>query len=95
MEEFGASPEFRCFFLMSERIAYRKVAADTYAVLLGVHRHLAGVLPDARLRALIEILVSQINGWNRLGIPFRSEPKEKRWFPVKMNGHVPIGTCPI
>jgi AhpD family alkylhydroperoxidase len=47
---------------MSERIAYRKVAEDTYQALLGVHQHLAGVFPDARLRALIEIRVSQING---------------------------------
>ncbi len=47
---------------MSERIVYRKVAADTYQALLGVHQHLAKVFPDARLRALIEIRVSQING---------------------------------
>jgi len=47
---------------MAERIAYRKVAEDTYKTLLGVHQHLARVFPDARLRALIEIRVSQING---------------------------------
>jgi AhpD family alkylhydroperoxidase len=47
---------------MSERIAYRTVAADTYKALLGVHRHLTQVFPDAGLRALIEIRVSQING---------------------------------
>jgi AhpD family alkylhydroperoxidase len=50
------------FFSMAERIAYRKVAEDTYKALLGVHQHLARVFPDARLRALIEIRVSQING---------------------------------
>lgn len=44
------------------RINYRTVAADTYQVLLGVHQHLAKVFPDAKLRALIEIRVSQING---------------------------------
>ena len=47
---------------MTERIAYRKVAEDTYKVLHGVHEHLTKVFPDARLRALIEIRVSQING---------------------------------
>jgi AhpD family alkylhydroperoxidase len=47
---------------MSERIAYRKAAADTYQALLGVHQHLTKVFPDAKLRALIEIRVSQING---------------------------------
>ncbi len=47
---------------MSERIAFRKVAGDTYQALLGVHQHLSRVFPDARLRALIEIRVSQING---------------------------------
>ncbi len=46
---------------MAERIAYRKVAVDTYKALLGVHQHLARVFPDAKLRALIEIRVSQIN----------------------------------
>ena len=49
-------------FSMLERLAYRQVAADTYKTLLGVHHHLAKVFPDARLRALIEIRVSQING---------------------------------
>lgn len=47
---------------MSERIAYRKVAEDTYQALLGVHGHLTRVFPDAKLRALLEIRVSQING---------------------------------
>jgi uncharacterized peroxidase-related enzyme len=47
---------------MPERIAYRKVAEDTYKVLLGVHQHLTQVFPDAKLRALIELRVSQING---------------------------------
>jgi AhpD family alkylhydroperoxidase len=47
---------------MSERIAYRTVGADTYKALLGVHQHLAKVFPDARLRALVEIRASQING---------------------------------
>jgi AhpD family alkylhydroperoxidase len=47
---------------MPERIAYRKVAEDTYKVLLGAHQHLTQVFPDAKLRALIELRVSQING---------------------------------
>jgi AhpD family alkylhydroperoxidase len=50
------------FSPMSERIAYRTVAADTYKELLGVHQHLAIVFPDAKLRALLELRVSQING---------------------------------
>jgi hypothetical protein len=37
---------------MPERIAYRKVAADTYQALLGTHHHLTRVFPDAKLRAL-------------------------------------------
>ena len=47
---------------MPERIAYRKVAEDTYKVLLGAHQHLTQVFPDAKLRALVELRVSQING---------------------------------
>ena len=47
---------------MSERIDYRKVAEDTYKALLGVHQHLTRVFPDAKLRALVELRVSQING---------------------------------
>ena len=46
---------------MSTRIPYRTVAADTYQALLGVHQHLSK-LTDPRLRALIELRVSQING---------------------------------
>jgi AhpD family alkylhydroperoxidase len=46
---------------MSTRINYRTVAADTYQVLLGVHQHLAKV-NDPKLRALVELRVSQING---------------------------------
>jgi AhpD family alkylhydroperoxidase len=51
------------FPAMSDRIAYRTVGAETYKVLLGVHQHLAKVFPDARLRALIEMRASQINGY--------------------------------
>lgn len=47
---------------MSVRIAYRTTAPDTYQALLEVHKHLSTVFPDAKLRALIDIRVSQING---------------------------------
>ncbi|HSY44163.1 MAG TPA: carboxymuconolactone decarboxylase family protein [Candidatus Acidoferrum sp.] len=47
---------------MSVRIPYRTVAPDTFQALLGLHKHLTQVLPDAKLRALIEVRVSQING---------------------------------
>jgi AhpD family alkylhydroperoxidase len=47
---------------MSVRIPYRTTAPDTYQALLQVHKHLATVFPDAKLRALIDIRVSQING---------------------------------
>ena len=47
---------------MSVRIQYRTVAPDTYQALLEVHKYLAKAFPDAKLRALIEIRVSQING---------------------------------
>jgi AhpD family alkylhydroperoxidase len=46
---------------MSTRINYRTVAADTYQALLAMHQHLAKV-NDPKLRALIELRVSQING---------------------------------
>lgn len=49
-------------FSMSERISYRTVRPETYQVLAAVHQHLAKAFPDAKLRALIEIRVSQING---------------------------------
>ena len=47
---------------MSQRIAYRTTSADTYQALLGMHQHLTKVFPDAKLRALVELRVSQING---------------------------------
>ena len=47
---------------MSNRINHRIVGADTYQALLAVHQHLAKVFTDAKLRALIELRVSQING---------------------------------
>jgi len=50
------------FSPMSERIACRKAAEDTCQALRGVHRHLTKVFADAKLRALIDIRVSRING---------------------------------
>jgi AhpD family alkylhydroperoxidase len=47
---------------MSERIHYQTTATDTYQVLIGVHQHLTKVFPAAKLRALIDLRVSQING---------------------------------
>jgi AhpD family alkylhydroperoxidase len=47
---------------MTARIKYQTTAADTYQALLGVHQHLTKVFPDAKLRALIDLRVSQING---------------------------------
>src|SRR5665213_2342597 len=49
-------------FPMSNRINYRTAAPETYQALLGVHQHIAKVFTDAKLRALIELRVSQING---------------------------------
>ena len=46
---------------MSTRIPYRNVAADTYQALLGVHQHLSKLV-DPKLRGLIDLRVSQING---------------------------------
>jgi len=47
---------------MSVRIAYRTTAPETYQAFLEVHKHLAKTFTDAKLRALIELRVSQING---------------------------------
>jgi AhpD family alkylhydroperoxidase len=47
---------------MSNRINYRNIAPETYQALLNVHHHIAKVFTDAKLRALIELRVSQING---------------------------------
>ena len=47
---------------MTQRINYRTASADTYQVLLGVHQHNAKVFTDAKLRALVELRISQING---------------------------------
>ncbi len=47
---------------MSQRIAYQTASADTFQALLGMHKHLAKVFTDAKLRALVELRVSQING---------------------------------
>ena len=47
---------------MSNRINYRTANAETYQALLAMHQHLAKVFTDAKLRALVELRVSQING---------------------------------
>jgi len=47
---------------MSNRINYRAVNAETYQALLAMSQHLSKVFTDAKLRALVEIRVSQING---------------------------------
>src|SRR5579863_1308556 len=47
---------------MTTRINYRTAAPDTCQALLVVHKHLGSVFPDQKLRALIELRVSQING---------------------------------
>ena len=47
---------------MSNRINYRTAGAETYQALLAVHHHLGKVFTDAKLRALVELRVSQING---------------------------------
>jgi AhpD family alkylhydroperoxidase len=44
------------------RINYRAAASDTIATLLGVKTHLEKVFPDPRLKALVELRTSQING---------------------------------
>jgi AhpD family alkylhydroperoxidase len=59
---FAQSRESRYFLFMSERIAYRTVRPETYQALLAVHHYLSKAFPDAKLRALIEIRASQING---------------------------------
>jgi AhpD family alkylhydroperoxidase len=50
------------FFLMFGRFNYRTTAPETYQALFGVHKHLSTVFTDAKLRALVELRVSQING---------------------------------
>ena len=47
---------------MTTRINYRTAAPDTCSALLVVHKHLGNAFPDQKLRALIELRVSQING---------------------------------
>jgi AhpD family alkylhydroperoxidase len=47
---------------MSVRIPYRTAAPETYQALLEVHKHLQKTFVDAKLHALIDLRVSQING---------------------------------
>jgi AhpD family alkylhydroperoxidase len=47
---------------MSPRITYQTASSDTFQALLAMHKHLAKVFTDAKLRALVELRVSQING---------------------------------
>jgi len=47
---------------MSIRINYRTARPETYQALLGVHQYFAQNFFDQKLRALIELRVSQING---------------------------------
>ena len=48
--------------LMSTRINYRTVAPDTFQALMGLEQHLSKVFTDGKLRALVNLRVSQING---------------------------------
>ena len=47
---------------MSLRINYRAIAPDTITALFSVKTHLEKVFPDHRLKALVELRTSQING---------------------------------
>lgn len=47
---------------MTPRINYRAVAPDTVAALYNVKTHLEKVFSDHRLKALVELRTSQING---------------------------------
>lgn len=47
---------------MSPRINYRAAAPDTVGALYNVSIHLGKVFPDHRLKALVELRTSQING---------------------------------
>lgn len=47
---------------MSNRIDYRAAAPETFQAFLAVHKHITQVFTDAKLRALIDLRVSQING---------------------------------
>lgn len=50
------------FSSMSQRINYRTARPETYQALLGLSQYIAKTFTDAKLRALIELRVSQING---------------------------------
>ena len=47
---------------MNPRIAYAKASPETYDAISKVGAHLAQAFPDHRLKALVELRVSQING---------------------------------
>ena len=57
-----ASRPFSTHRFMSLRINYRATAPDTITALFNVKTHLEKVFSDHRLKALVELRTSQING---------------------------------
>ncbi|QIL43828.1 hypothetical protein G7045_05885 [Acidovorax sp. HDW3] len=49
---------------MKQRLDYRQASPAAFQAMLGL---------EHRLLELVKTRVSQINGWNRLAIPFRAE----------------------
>lgn len=58
---------------MSERIDYKKAAPGAFQAMLALEKYVrkSGLQPV--LLELVKTRVSQINGWNRLAVPFHSE----------------------
>ena len=59
---------------MEPRISYAKVAPGAYKAMLGLETYANHCGLERSLLDLVRLRASQINGWNRLSISFRTVP---------------------
>ena len=59
---------------MTQRLNYAKASPDGFKAMRQLQAHVDDCGLEHSLLELVKMRASQINGWNRLAIPFRSEP---------------------
>ena len=63
---------------MTQRLNYAKASPDGFKAMRQLQAHVDDCGLEHPLLELVKMRASQINGWNRLAIPFRSEPGHYR-----------------
>lgn len=59
---------------MTQRLNYSMIAPDGFKAMRNLQAYVEDSELEHPLMELVKMRASQINGWNRLAIPFRSTP---------------------